>query len=146
MERSEYSIKYQNFMYAPRTHFVYKTVSKLFCFKICFFNSLSSKYIQKGFYIIFLMLYSYLLLCKFEYYDPDTIDLPTNCTNDLSEIANNLTNLTGSQNSWSSGEKTGCREIMGQSWLEYLLCFWVFSFFCQELGQVNKLLFLEKLL
>ena len=84
--------------------------------------------------MIFLSLFSYLLLTKFEYYDPDTIDLPSNCTQQLENITMNITNLTqfGTSNS-------GCKEILKPSWLEYLLCFWVFSFFCQELGQVSKL-------
>ena len=84
------------------------------------------------------MIYSYLLLCNYEYYDPDTIDLPTNCTGDLIELANNLTNLTQFGSSDTQNESPGCRKIMKPSWLEYLLIFWVFSFFCQELGQVNK--------
>ena len=43
---SEYRLKYKNFMYAPRSHFVYQT----------------------AFYLTFLSLFSFLMLSRFKYY------------------------------------------------------------------------------
>ena len=44
-DASDFRIKYRNFMYSPRSHFVYETV--LYC--------------------VFLILFSYMMLCQFKY-------------------------------------------------------------------------------
>ncbi len=94
----QFCIKYRNFMYSPRSHFVYETI----------------------FYLIFLLLFSYYMLCKFKF--------EWHCDS----IAISQSNFTMNRT------KDICinRVVEKPIWIDYLLVAWVFSLMCHELNQV----------
>jgi hypothetical protein len=70
-EYSTYLFKYKNFMCSPKTNFVYETV----------------------FYVLFLLTFSYFLLCEFKYYDHFEINENYNNTRNDTLIDINNVNI-----------------------------------------------------
>ena len=66
------------------------------------------------------------------YYIPDE-----NETNENSTTINIDLNLTENLNKTSSTFDSTAKQIKHPSWLEYLLAFWVFSMFVDEVYQVK---------
>jgi len=90
-EYSTYLFKYKNFMCSPKTNFVYETV----------------------FYVLFLLTFSYFLLCEFKYYD-----------HSLKKNNNKINNtLIINISSIYINEK-----LASVSWIEYFLTYWIVSF------------------
>ena len=85
----------------------------------------------KFFYFIFLLMFSYLMLCEFRLFiiKPENLEngeLTIN-TNISFNFTKNISKLTESN-----------LHVVYPHWLEYLICFWIFSLACQEIYQVRK--------
>lgn len=66
------------------------------------------------------------MLSKFQYYED-----PKNY-----ELMNLTENISGANELYTTHEYIKSQKILLPGWLEYLISFWVFSFFCQEIEQV----------
>ena len=128
----KYFEKYWNFILSPRSHFVYETVltkswNFVFKLKIKFFILF-----RKAFFLIFLMIFSYLMLCEFRFYvnTKNKKNVFTNST------AASLTDLLANNKTLST--LPAPKSISNPNWIEYVVIFWVFSFACQEIFQVLK--------
>lgn len=104
--------RYTSFIAAPKVHFVYETI----------------------FYFLFLLLFSYVILCEFNY---------TGMVTQIQEINTTLYSNSSSlfNNGSSRVEEITVRQIIGPSIAEWLLIFWVFSFIFDEAHQVKPVLF-----
>ena len=77
--------------------------------------------ISKTFYIIFLALFSYVMLCEFKYY------------------VENSKNHTTNFNETSSAIQQNKKSISKPNTLEYILMIWIFSFIIEEIQQFVRL-------
>jgi hypothetical protein len=91
----------------------------------------------KVFFILFLLIFSYVLLCEFYFYEIVRVQTAADSMNVRS--INETTNLTLTELG-SSSTKTLSKKLNQPSVLQYLLIFWVFSFFVEELRQVTFIL------
>ena len=106
-----YLNRYKNFIKSPRVHFINEAI----------FN------------ILFLLLFSYVMLCEFDYYE-------------VQEQRENLTysNLTLIDNNSNEDVKMSLiRKVKSPTIYEYVLIYWVISFVVEEARQV--LLFLTSI-
>ena len=110
---------YKRFIYSPRVHFVYDAL----------------------FYIIFLIMFSYLVLCEFSFYEMISVE------ESLMTVNKTLTNISSSTNTSMSNLNqtfTTTKSIVKQkvvklpSNIEYMLIFWIFSFTMEEVRQVGQ--------
>lgn len=108
--------RYTSFIAAPKVHFVYETI----------------------FYFLFLVLFSYVILCEFNY---------TGMVAETQLINKTfLDNSTSFYHNISSKlEPIMVKKVIGPSIAEWLLMFWVFSFIFDEVHQVN-IFFNDKLI
>ena len=106
---STYWSRYKRFVDSPRVHFTYDAI----------------------FYIIFLALFSYMILCEFDYYISED-----NKSNDTIE-SNNSSNFNYSNQTTKITEKI----VKTPSYIEYLLIFWVIAFIIEEIRQVCSYFF-----
>jgi hypothetical protein len=114
---STYWSRYKRFVHSPRVHFVYDAL----------------------FYCVFLLLFSYMILCEFNYYEEieqtvevfprSTLFLNKTNTDDLKKF--NKTNETSN----STFIEFRRRVIKMPSWIEYLLIYWMFAFVLEEARQ-----------
>lgn len=113
---STYWNRYKRFLHSPFVHFIYDTI----------FN------------LLFLILFSYTVLCEFTYYETviQYTDLTSNSTSSLKSLL--------VANSTKTFSYVHVKQIKAPSWIEYLLIYWMFAFMLEELRQVN--LVLEKIL
>jgi len=72
-------------------------------------------------YFVFIMLFSYFILCEFKF---EKI---------VTKTLNNQTNETTFEIS----------EPADISWVEYLLIFWVFTFYCRLISSVRKIMIIS---
>ncbi len=85
------------------------------------------------FYALFLLTFSYLLLCEFKFYDYKGINQINNTENNATIIDNNATN-----NSEITINNVKITESLAKvSWIEYLLIVWIFSFSFRLIYEVN---------
>lgn len=99
-----YYKRYRHFVDSPRVHFVYETF----------------------FYIIFLSLFSYMMLCDFNYEEngeESTLTNPINFTNESISKNNN--------------EGLNWKSVKNPNITEYIITFWIISFVIEEFRQVN---------
>ena len=110
-----YINRYKNFIKSPRVHFINEAI----------FN------------ILFLMLFSYVMLCEFNYYEMSSSE------NRYSENSTNLTTL--SSDGGSVGGSVGgdddvkislIRKVKSPTIYEYVLIYWVIAFVVEEARQV----------
>jgi len=101
--------RYDSFTQSPKVHFFYDTI----------------------FYTVFLIIFSYMLLCEYSYHlnDEDVNLMDRNLTHFEEFYTNMTTNLT---NTFNNG-----KTVRLPSFIEYLLAFWVFSFLIDEIYQVK---------
>jgi len=97
--------KFWNFILAPRSHFVYESV----------------------FFLFFLLTFSYLMLCEFHFFKPNTneqirLDFDNQTIFSVAPIVQMPTNHK--------------KSIADPHWLEYIVIAWVFAFCCQEVFQL----------
>ena len=97
-----YIQRYKNFVKTPKMQFIYETF----------------------FYLLFLMLYSYIMLCKFNYYDDNMESRITNATNRSDSGVGR--NIGGPE-----------RILAGPSCSEYILILWIMFYTIDEFHQVN---------
>jgi hypothetical protein len=105
---STYWSRYKRFVDSPRVHFTYDAI----------------------FYLIFLALFSYMILCEFDYSIMENQHL-----NDSIEslYSNNSSIYNKNSNSLPNIKK----QVKMPSSIEYLLIFWVLAFIIEEIRQVN---------
>jgi hypothetical protein len=121
--------RYRRFVHSPRVHFFYDVM----------------------FYIIFLALFSYMILCEFNYLDiskevfKKRSIVPIN-NNSLLIFSSNSSIIINEKDSNNSAndvyETTQIRTkstITVPSWIEYLLIYWIFAFVTEEARQVSQL-------
>ena len=101
---STYWNRFKRFLHSPFVHFIYDTI----------FN------------LVFLILFSYMILCEFTYYEKlnEYVELNSKL-NATSFIPNNRTYNYISIN-----------KVKTPSWIEYLLVYWMFAFMMEECRQV----------
>ena len=102
--------RYNSFIKSPKVHFFYDTL----------------------FYIIFLMMFSYMLLCDFNYY---TITKEIIFTDEIRSFGNSTHAF--SMNSTVITQK----KVHAPNVIEYILVFWIVSFIFEEFNQVNGLIY-----
>jgi hypothetical protein len=110
-----YKDRYSNFIKSPRVHFVYETF----------------------FYTVFLLLFSYMLLCEMNYYKEE--DDPSN--NQQQQTNRTHFDLSNSNINNSSDDDifkwfTIKDEVKRPSYVEYILLYWIFTFIVEEMSQV----------
>ena len=106
--------RYFGFTTSPRVHFVYDTL----------------------FYTIFLIIFSYMLLCEFKYYGEEiSFSNETLNSTDISEKNNSTEYLIG-KFYFTHGAITYEKMVQMPTFIEYLIIFWIISFFAEELNQV----------
>ncbi len=111
-----YLKRYEYFIKSPKTRFLYDTL----------------------FYMTFLSIYSYMLLCEFSYFEEENF-LPNskeaNSSND--EISNStlINNIDNSSISFRSVDDSN-RSATSPKIIEYIITIWVLSFFVEEMKQV----------
>ena len=111
-----YLKRYEYFIKSPKTRFLYDTL----------------------FYMTFLSIYSYMLLCEFSYFEEENF-LPNskeaNSSND--EISNStlINNIDNSSISFRSVDDSN-RSATSPKIIEYIITIWVLSFFAEEIKQV----------
>lgn len=106
--------RFKHFVKSPRVHFVYDA----FCFSL------------------FLLLFSYMILCEFTYYENVLIEVPINMIN--SSFINNSSNLSAPLPQIPITEKQMVKEIKKPSFIEYVLIYWMFAFMAEEARQVSS--------
>lgn len=105
-----YWSRLKGFLHAPKVHFVY----------------------EESFFIFFLMLFSYVLLCEFNYYGYETEESKFTTAPDVNSTVH-LFNSTVVDTEEDGGL---VKKIIGPSIPEWVLMFWVFSFIFDEMYQV----------
>ena len=99
-----YLQRYKNFVKTPKMQFIYETF----------------------FYLLFLMLYSYIMLCKFNYHEDNLESRNTNETNrSYSGVGRNMERQE--------------RLLAGPSFSEYILILWIIFYTIDEFHQVSYL-------
>lgn len=113
-------------MLSPRVKFIYDSVN-ITNFKIYNLHN-HVLFFEKVFYILFLCLFSYMMLCEFTYQDFD-----------FKYIANqNSTNISFiRERNETLDEYIKDKSINKPNIIQYLMIFWVFSFCCEEVRQVT---------
>lgn len=121
---STYVNRYLDFVQSPRVHFVNDTI----------------------FYMIFLMLFNYMILCEFNYYETVDAYLPINSTETESfenqtVIENNSTTDANQTIEYVTigpqlFEKVQIVQLKQPSIIEYILMYWIFCFIAEEVRQV----------
>ena len=91
------------------------------------FNTTSS-------YIFSLVLFSYVLLCEFNYYGYESEEIKSTTIQNDENSTISLLNFTE-----ESKEMSTMKKIIGPSIAEWILMFWVFSFIFDELFQVMNI-------
>lgn len=110
---STYWDRFKHFVKSPRVHFVYDA----FCFSL------------------FLLLFSYMILCEFTYYENIEIEVPVNQIN--STFVSNFSNLSSIvPNTNIIYEKKIVKDIKKPSYIEYILIYWMVAFMAEEARQV----------
>ena len=97
--------RYESFIHSPKVHFFYDTF----------------------FYCVFLLLFSYLLLCDYSYYHTYEEMQVSDTDNITNQNATNVEDYSIRQ-----------KIIKNPSIFEYIIAFWVFSFLVDELYQVKN--------
>lgn len=105
--------RFKHFVKSPRVHFVYDAF----------------------FFSLFLLLFSYMILCEFTYYENVLIEVPIDTIN--SSIFSNSSNLSSALPQIQTTEKQLIKEIKKPSFIEYLLIYWMFAFMAEEARQVS---------
>lgn len=110
----KYSKRYGYFLSSPRICFIFETI----------------------FFFIFLILFSYMLLCQFKFHPP--ISSPSNNTNTTVNFnSSNNTNTTVNFNSSMTPNKNqSYQEKNLPMFLEKFLMFWMICYFIDEIYQV----------
>lgn len=130
-----YHKRYTSFINSPRVCFIYETF----------------------FYTIFLVIFSYMLLCNFEYYvrndqNKDDVEvfnesklvenkyLPFNNHTDFNSTTSfeDLNSTDVGLDAKSAVVVSGTRQIAAVSLCEYILYFWILTFIAEECRQVNE--------
>lgn len=107
-----YFKRYNSFITSPKVHFFYDTF----------------------FYIIFLLLFSYMILCDFNYYVPSY-------EFDELEFKNTGPNVyNSSDEALIDTSFTAKKEVQSPYAIEYVLIFWIVTYTCEEFNQVLKLI------
>jgi hypothetical protein len=125
-----YASRFKRFSNSPRVHFVY----------------------EKTFFVVFLLLFSYMILCEFTYYEKiETyiLDIPMkNSTFNSSTLESTKTeaNNTASNETLnyyyeedydnSTALKIIKEVVKKPSWVEYLLIYWMIALMAEEARQV----------
>ncbi len=104
-----YWSRLKGFLNAPKVHFVY----------------------EESFFVFFLVLFSYVLLCEFNYYGYESEEIKSTTIQNDENSTISLLNFTE-----ESKEMSTMKKIIGPSIAEWILMFWVFSFIFDELFQV----------
>lgn len=129
-----YTSRFKRFCNSPRVHFVY----------------------EKTFFVVFLMLFSYMILCEFTYYDQ--VELIQNDTQQITArsfvnaTTENFTNVPFINNPSSIINQSMINDnlepdnitfvkiikkvVKRPSWVEYLLIYWMFALLAEEGRQV----------
>jgi hypothetical protein len=110
---------------------------KISDFHICMLIQIFFSYLLKVFFILFLLLFSYVLLCEFNFYEIPSISKLNSSSNESYAYINETINQTSILVNSSSNEIVVGQILNKPSILQYLLIFWVFSFFVEELRQVK---------
>jgi hypothetical protein len=110
-----YAVRYSRFIKSPRICFIYDTF----------------------FYLVFLLLFSYMLLCDFNYYDQE-LSKTTTATSlpNVTLISNNFTNYTRKRlllNTFTVNP-----HVSHPSSLEWLLLLWIITYIIDEIRQVEE--------
>ena len=126
-----YISRFKRFSNSPRVHFVY----------------------EKTFFVIFLLLFSYMILCEFTYYDKEELFLQ-NETSLYSRMenssfnsvlisieSNNFNDSNSSSVDYIFNENSTSSRIIKEvvkkpSWVEYLLIYWMIALMAEEARQV----------
>ena len=127
-----YWTRYKRFLNSPRVHYVYDIL----------------------FYLIFLLLFSYMILCEFNYYEilHKTIENKTPILNNKSSSKISMNNFTYNYNYTANisykitKEKISYNHVKNPAKIEYVLIYWIFAFALEELRQVGKIFKSRKLL
>ena len=107
--------RYNSFVQSPRVHFVYDAI----------------------FYTIFLLLFSYLLLCDFNYYSVIFEEAPRSANDSFISLITNRTNET-------LDNLVDFKKVINwPSVLECIIIFWIYSFLLEEINQVIIFLLLN---
>ena len=107
--------RYNSFVQSPRVHFVYDAI----------------------FYTIFLLLFSYLLLCDFNYYSVIFEEAPRSTNDSFISLITNRTNET-------LDNLVDFKKVINwPSVLECIIIFWIYSFLLEEINQVIIFLLLN---
>lgn len=105
-----YTIRYRSFINSPRVCFIYDTF----------------------FYLVFLLLFSYMILCNFVYYVDDDNEDEVNFKNGSKSMFANSTHA----DLLSSEKEESQKQISAPSWMEWVLISWVLTFIIEEIRQV----------
>ena len=137
--------RYKSFIRSPRVHFVNDAI----------------------FYVIFLMIFNYMILCEFNYFEhfedslsidlnssinlsatlePDFVNKPLLVANISKIIEEEYLNLTTESLNFSDNSEKLNYRIKGPSKIEFMLIFWMITFVAEEARQVKlkfKFIFLR---
>ncbi len=130
-----YTTRFKRFSNSPRVHFVY----------------------EKTFFVVFLLLFSYMILCEFTYYETVETYLferqITNSSFNESSIETFKTEFNETHNYYDEYLFNGTslkivKDVVKKpSWVEYLLIYWMIALMAEEARQVNfPIIFIYKLL
>jgi len=111
-----YLKRYEYFIKSPKTRFLYDTL----------------------FYMTFLSIYSYMLLCEFSYFEEENFLPNSKEANSSNEEISNSTLINNSDNSSISFRSVddSNRSAKSPKIIEYIITIWVLSFFVEEIKQV----------
>jgi hypothetical protein len=138
---STYWSRYRRFVHSPRVHFVYDAL----------------------FYVIFLIMFSYMILCEFDYYEETEKEsndfVLSQNENFVNKTINQNYNLNQSVHVFNSSSKlrnispnenssalfnenshyasSSRRLLKKPSWIEYILIYWMLTFMIEEGRQVS---------
>jgi hypothetical protein len=111
-----YLKRYEYFIKSPKTRFLYDTL----------------------FYMTFLSIYSYMLLCEFSYFEEEIFLQNSIEANSSNEEIDNLTLINNNDNNtigFRSFDDSN-RSATSPKLIEYIITIWVLSFFVEEMKQV----------
>ena len=111
-----YLKRYEYFIKSPKTRFLYNTL----------------------FYMTFLSIYSYMLLCEFSYFEEENFLPNSKEANSSNEEIGNSTLINNNDNSSISFRSVddSNRSATSPKLIEYIITIWVLSFFVDEIKQV----------
>ena len=104
--------RYECFTNSPKTHFVYDTL----------------------FYTIFLLIFSYMILCDFKYYGEE-ISFSNETSPNVTVGTNSTEEAIFTHSNSLSAIKIN-KVVQGPAPIEYLMVFWIISFLLEEINQV----------